>query len=110
MEISPIGFIDFLAADFRKYKAHLENVDQISFFIGTTEINEYSSYRLEVLLRMLVTFCVMRRPCVAGTALRAMQLHLEGFDRFDGNKNYPDDLSSSNIDLQPITSSSRDVT
>lgn len=33
-----IGFVEFLATDFRNHKAHLERVAHISFFVETTEI------------------------------------------------------------------------
>lgn len=81
----PAGFVEFLATDFCSYDTHLERVDHISFYVGTTEIRGYSPYWLEVLLRILIAFCGMRRLRVAGTTLRAMQHHLGGFDCIDGN-------------------------
>ena len=92
----PIGFIEFIATDFRYYQNHLERVDHISFFVGTTEIREYPQYWQDVLLRILMTFCGMKRPRVAGSNLRAMQRHLGGYDCIDGNENYPDELEDGN--------------
>lgn len=59
---------------------------------------------------MLVSFCEIRRPRIAGTTIHATQHYLGGFECIERIENYPDELKNSNAGLNPKNSSRADVT
>lgn len=96
----PVSILKVSATDFRTYKAHFEGMEHISFFVGTNDFREYTPYWVEGLLSILIAFCGIRRPGLAGSTLCAMQHHLGGFYCINGNKNYPDSIQDPRSEMQ----------
>lgn len=100
---TPIGFVEILATDFRKYKTHLERVDHISLYIGRSEICEYSvSYNMILARSLTFNFSHLllnEIPLQRHDNSRCDATSSWGFNFMDGTANYADEINNMTLEI-----------